>query len=149
MGDLTARVVESLESVDAAAWDALDHGPSPFTLHGFLRALERSGSVGAEAGWQPIYVVVERAAADADDRAGAAADQNAVSSTAAGSSPARSASADAGTGTDTIADADASRRRRRPRRARADADADTRKRPTASHEPVPARGRELVGAVAA
>ncbi|MCB9707040.1 MAG: GNAT family N-acetyltransferase [Myxococcales bacterium] len=45
--------------MNAAAWDALDHGPSPFTEHGFLRALERSGSVGAEAGWQPVYVLVE------------------------------------------------------------------------------------------
>jgi hypothetical protein len=143
VGDLTARVVESLESVDAAAWDALDHGPSPFTQHGFLRALERSGSVGAEAGWQPIYVIVERAAADADAKAGAPPEQNTVSAASAGSSPARSASADAGA--DTIAD-EGSRRRRRPRRARTRAG---QTRPAASREPVPAPGRELVGAVAA
>ncbi len=59
MPDLTTRVVPSLASVDAAQWNALEHGPSPFTEHGFLRALERSGSVGAKAGWDPAYVLVE------------------------------------------------------------------------------------------
>ena len=39
---LTIRVVGSIADVDAAAWDALDHGPSPFLRHGFLRALEES-----------------------------------------------------------------------------------------------------------
>ncbi len=51
--------MSSLESVDAAQWNSLDHGPSPFTEYGFLRALERSGSVGARAGWEPFYVLVE------------------------------------------------------------------------------------------
>jgi hypothetical protein len=64
--DLTARVVSSLAGVDAAQWDALDHGPSPFTEHGFLRALERSGSVGPETGWDPCYVLVEQLQAGAD-----------------------------------------------------------------------------------
>jgi predicted N-acyltransferase len=56
---LTARIVTTLEGVEAARWDALDHGDSPFLEHGFLRALERSGSVGEEAGWRPCYVLVE------------------------------------------------------------------------------------------
>lgn len=60
MSDLTTRVVPSLASVAAASWNALDHGSSPFTEHGFLMALERSGSVGAAAGWEPHYVLVER-----------------------------------------------------------------------------------------
>ncbi len=59
MPDLTSRVVSSLASVDAAQWNSLDHGPSPFTEYGFLRALERSGSVGVMAGWEPCYVLVE------------------------------------------------------------------------------------------
>jgi len=59
VADLTLRVVEDLGSVDAASWDALDHGPSPFTEYGFLRALELSGSVGPEAGWQPVYLLLE------------------------------------------------------------------------------------------
>ncbi len=45
--------------MDAASWDALDHGGSPFLEHGFLRALERSGSIGEESGWRPLYVLVE------------------------------------------------------------------------------------------
>jgi len=59
VSDLTTRVVPSLASVDAAQWNALEHGPSPFSEYGFLRALERSGSVGPESGWEPAYVLVE------------------------------------------------------------------------------------------
>ncbi len=59
MSDLTTRIVPSLASVDAAQWNALEHGPSPFSEYGFLRALERSGSVGAPMGWEPGYVLVE------------------------------------------------------------------------------------------
>ena len=65
MSDLTSRVVPSLASVDAAQWNALEHGPSPFSEYGFLRALERSGSVGPESGWEPAYVLVEAGAASA------------------------------------------------------------------------------------
>lgn len=56
---LLVRTVLDLGGVDPAAWDALDHGPSPFTEHGFLRALELSGSVGRGTGWEPRYVLVE------------------------------------------------------------------------------------------
>ncbi|MCB9754509.1 MAG: N-acetyltransferase [Myxococcales bacterium] len=59
MAHLTTRVVTSLDGVDAARWDALDHGDSPFLEHGFLRALERSGSIGEESGWRPHYLMVE------------------------------------------------------------------------------------------
>lgn len=58
--DLTSRTVTSLASVDPASWDALAHEGSPFLQHGFLRALELSGSIGDEAGWRPVYVLVER-----------------------------------------------------------------------------------------
>ncbi|MCY1061920.1 peptidogalycan biosysnthesis protein [Nannocystis sp. SCPEA4] len=59
MPDLTSRTVTSLASVDAASWDALAHEGCPFLNHGFLRALELSGSIGDEAGWRPVYVLVE------------------------------------------------------------------------------------------
>ncbi|WP_457798799.1 GNAT family N-acetyltransferase [Methylocystis sp. S23] len=69
----TARFVQSLEKVDAAAWDACanprtpaaDDGErfNPFVAHAFLDALERSGSVGARTGWSPVHVLV---ADDAD-----------------------------------------------------------------------------------
>lgn len=60
MPDLTTRFVPSLAEVARDRWNALDHGSSPFTEHGFLVALERSGSVGAAAGWEPHYVLVEQ-----------------------------------------------------------------------------------------
>lgn len=47
--------------MSAAQWDALDHGGSPFLEHGFLAALERTGSIGPDAGWAQHYVIVERA----------------------------------------------------------------------------------------
>jgi predicted N-acyltransferase len=55
------RVAKTIGEVDAAAWDALDHGPSPFLRAGFLQALEASGSIGKRSGWKPFYVLAERA----------------------------------------------------------------------------------------
>jgi uncharacterized protein len=65
----TARFVQSLEAVDAAAWDACANLPdraqddgerfNPFVSHAFLDALERSGSVGPRTGWSPAHVLVE------------------------------------------------------------------------------------------
>ena len=56
---LTLRTCRALSSVDPAAWDALDHGGSPFLEHGFLRALERSRSIGGRSGWDPHYILAE------------------------------------------------------------------------------------------
>lgn len=56
------EIVESLEGIDPAAWDALGGGGDvpldPFTTHRFLVALERSGSVGAGTGWEPRHLVL-------------------------------------------------------------------------------------------
>ena len=52
-------MVRSMAEVDPAAWDALDHGASPFLRHGFLRALEETGSVGEAAGWDPRYLLLQ------------------------------------------------------------------------------------------
>lgn len=57
--DLTVRAVHDLSSVKAADWDRLEHGPSPFLRHGFLRALELSGSIGDDSGWAPVYLLAE------------------------------------------------------------------------------------------
>jgi predicted N-acyltransferase len=54
-----ARLERSIARVDPAAWDALDHGGSPFLRHGFLRALEESRSIGRRAGWDPRYLLLE------------------------------------------------------------------------------------------
>jgi len=68
---IAVRAVGSVADLDAAAWDALDHGPSPFLRHGFLRALEDSGSIdpirgprklarGRSSGWSSVYLLAER-----------------------------------------------------------------------------------------
>ena len=69
---LQVRAVGSVADLDAAAWDALDHGPSPFLRHGFLRALEDSRSIdpisgpgsivrrGRGSGWSSVYLLAEQ-----------------------------------------------------------------------------------------
>jgi predicted N-acyltransferase len=60
---LSLKVVDSIARVGEAAWDACagrsapDH--NPFVRYAFLSALEDSGCVGAEAGWQPSHIVLE------------------------------------------------------------------------------------------
>ncbi|MBA3460096.1 MAG: GNAT family N-acetyltransferase [Deltaproteobacteria bacterium] len=64
---LVVRGVPSVADLPAAAWDALDHGPSPFLKSGFLRALEESGSIdpisakgrGKRSGWNSVYLLAE------------------------------------------------------------------------------------------
>ena len=64
---MVVRAVASIADVDAAAWDGLDHGPSPFLRHGFLRALEESGSIEPatarkrRSGWASLYLLAEQA----------------------------------------------------------------------------------------
>ena len=56
---MKGEIVNSLDSVDAAAWDALVGVDNPFVEHAFLAGLERSGSVGApQTGWVPRHVLV-------------------------------------------------------------------------------------------
>jgi uncharacterized protein len=56
---ISVRVVRRISEVDPRAWNALDHGGSPFLEHGFLRALEASRSVGGRSGWEPHYLLAE------------------------------------------------------------------------------------------
>ena len=56
---LSLHVVSSIGQVDAAAWDTCAGASNPFVSHAFLSALEDSGSVSAEAGWQPQHVVLK------------------------------------------------------------------------------------------
>jgi predicted N-acyltransferase len=55
--------VTSVADLDAKQWDALDHGPSPFLKHGFLEALEVTGSIDKRSGWSPVYLLVEQGGA--------------------------------------------------------------------------------------
>jgi uncharacterized protein len=64
---MEVRAVGSIDEVTAAAWDGLEHGPSPFLRHGFLRALEASRSIdmssirgrGGRTGWTAVYLLAE------------------------------------------------------------------------------------------
>jgi uncharacterized protein len=54
------RILSSLGSVHADAWDQLVGEDDPFVQHGFLSLLERSGSVGRGSGWEPTHVTAWR-----------------------------------------------------------------------------------------
>lgn len=64
---IVIRAVASVADLDAAAWDGLTHGASPFLRHGFLRALEESGSIDPasarkrRSGWSSLYLLAEQA----------------------------------------------------------------------------------------
>ena len=55
---LTARTIDSLARVPAAAWDALHDGANPFVSHAFLEGLERHGCLRAQWGWTPRHVTL-------------------------------------------------------------------------------------------
>lgn len=58
-----ARLIDHIKDVSAETWDALANPPgqefNPFISHAFLKALEDSGSVCAEAGWRPAHALLE------------------------------------------------------------------------------------------
>jgi uncharacterized protein len=56
---LTARMAQSVASLPAHEWDALDDSGNPFTGHCFLELLEDSGSVGERSGWIASPIVIE------------------------------------------------------------------------------------------
>lgn len=62
----TAKVINSINAVDARAWDSCAGqdrpDANPFVRHDFYSALEDSKSVCAEDGWQPQHIVIEDAA---------------------------------------------------------------------------------------
>jgi predicted N-acyltransferase len=56
----TWSLVDGASAVPAGSWDALVDPNDPFVEHAFLSTLERSGSVGARAGWRPRFVLVHQ-----------------------------------------------------------------------------------------
>lgn len=57
------KVAQSLDAVDAEAWDACANPPgepsNPFVSHAFLSALEDSGSATRRTGWAPYHLLLE------------------------------------------------------------------------------------------
>ncbi len=51
-------VLQSLDAVDPAAWDALGGDDFPFVSHAFLHGLERTGCVGRGTAWSPRYLLL-------------------------------------------------------------------------------------------
>src|SRR4051794_8313014 len=49
--------LSSIERMDETAWRVLEPPDFPFFDFEFLRALERSGSIGGASGWSPVYLV--------------------------------------------------------------------------------------------
>jgi predicted N-acyltransferase len=62
MAELTLRSVSGISKVDPTAWDACAGSNNPFLLHGFLQAMEESGSASAKAGWRPSHLLIENEA---------------------------------------------------------------------------------------
>ena len=58
-GELSARLLHSVNEVEPRAWDALNRSDNPFVSHAFLSSCEDSGSTGPGTGWQPAPIVLE------------------------------------------------------------------------------------------
>jgi predicted N-acyltransferase len=59
---MRSAIHHSIEDLEPAEWNALVVGGYPFLRHEFLAALEHSGCVGPETGWQPRYFAMRDAA---------------------------------------------------------------------------------------
>jgi predicted N-acyltransferase len=57
--DTVIRVIPRMADLDPAAWDALA-GDSPFLRHAFLNALETTGCIGLDIGWEPVHLALFR-----------------------------------------------------------------------------------------
>ncbi len=62
---LTARIVSDMSQISAEKWDIcanpIGKAYDPFLSHGFLLALEKSGSATAQTGWEAAHILVEDA----------------------------------------------------------------------------------------
>ena len=54
----SVNVLGSINEIGAEEWDACAGADYPFCRHGFLSALEDSGSAAAESGWMPRHLAV-------------------------------------------------------------------------------------------
>lgn len=56
----TLSLHDRIADIGEAAWDALLPDPNPFTTFAYLEALERTGCVGEETGWQPAHLALRQ-----------------------------------------------------------------------------------------
>ena len=56
---VVARLAEGVASFAAEDWDRCAGGGDPFLSHGFLSALEDSGSATARTGWRPVPIAID------------------------------------------------------------------------------------------
>jgi predicted N-acyltransferase len=56
------EITPSLASVPASAWNSLHGTEYPFLRHEFLLALEETGCVGGDSGWEPCHLLLRDAA---------------------------------------------------------------------------------------
>ena len=55
---MKATFINAIRDIDATQWNALCGVDYPFLRHEFLDALEQSGSVGGNSGWQPQHLLL-------------------------------------------------------------------------------------------
>ena len=55
---ISARLLPSLAEIDPAVWDALHGSDNPLVSHAFLSALERTGCLRSDWGWQPHHLTL-------------------------------------------------------------------------------------------
>ncbi len=56
---LIIKVLPTLDQISAKDWDSCVEDQHPFTSHGFLSALEHSGSATAQSGWVAQHLIIE------------------------------------------------------------------------------------------
>lgn len=67
MKSVEFEIIEGIAKIDAAEWNRLVGGSSPFLEYGFLRALEESGCVGGDSGWHAQFLVARSVGEKLDD----------------------------------------------------------------------------------
>ena len=53
-----SRIITDFSTIDQRDWERLDHRDNPFLAHTFLAALEASGSICPETGWEPHHLAL-------------------------------------------------------------------------------------------
>jgi predicted N-acyltransferase len=64
--EVTLRIVDSIASVPAQQWNALETGGNPFVRHEFLLTLERTGCVGGGTSWTPCHLLLQAASGEVE-----------------------------------------------------------------------------------